>query len=155
MGLDMHLTAEKFISGYDFSKDGNFVKILNVLNLQESDVEKHLTINVAVGYWRKANAIHNWFVKNVQSGNDDCASYFVSRENLINLKNDCETALKILDSGDKNGASKVITPTSGFFFGSTEVDSWYRRDLENTIAIVNKCFSTKFDSFDFNYRSSW
>jgi hypothetical protein len=26
-----------------------------------------------VGYWRKANAIHRWFVEHVQDGNDDLA----------------------------------------------------------------------------------
>ena len=29
-------------------------------------------IDEEVGYWRKANAIHKWFVDNVQDGNDDC-----------------------------------------------------------------------------------
>lgn len=33
-----------------------------------------------VGYWRKANAIHAWFVKNVQGGVDNCQSHEVSKE---------------------------------------------------------------------------
>lgn len=54
MGLDMYLSAEKFISGYDSDKDENFDKILDLLNLEHSDVEKSAIINITVGYWRKA-----------------------------------------------------------------------------------------------------
>ena len=32
----------------------------------------HKRIMEMVGYWRKQNAIHNWFVENVQDGIDDC-----------------------------------------------------------------------------------
>ena len=32
----------------------------------------HSRIIEQVGYWRKANQIHNWFVENVQDGEDDC-----------------------------------------------------------------------------------
>lgn len=38
-----------------------------------------------LAYWRKANAIHKWFVDNVQKGNDNCKDYRVSRRNLLNL----------------------------------------------------------------------
>ena len=36
-----------------------------------------------VGYWRKANQIHKWFVDNVQDGVDDCGEYKVTKEQLI------------------------------------------------------------------------
>ena len=38
-----------------------------------------------MGYWRKANAVHNWFVDNVQDGNDGCKHYWVSKEDLQKL----------------------------------------------------------------------
>ena len=38
-----------------------------------------------VMYWRKANHIHAWFVKNVQDGIDNCAEYYVSPDNLREL----------------------------------------------------------------------
>lgn len=40
-----------------------------------------------IGYWRKANAIHRWFVENVQNGEDDCRDYFVTKEQLTELLN--------------------------------------------------------------------
>jgi len=155
MGLDMYLSAEKFVSGYNHAKDENFGKILDLLKLDEKDVDDFMTVNVTVGYWRKANAVHNWFVQNVQSGEDNCARYYVSPEKLKELRKDCKDALDLYLKGDKNGSSDILEPTSGFFFGSTEIDDWYAKDLSNTIEIIDKCLSGKFDGYDFFYRSSW
>ena len=38
-----------------------------------------------VGYWRKANQIHKFFVDNVQNGTDDCDMYLVNKEDLEEL----------------------------------------------------------------------
>lgn len=35
--------------------------------------------------WRKANAIHKWFVDNVQDGNDNCKEYRVNQKQLEDL----------------------------------------------------------------------
>ena len=48
-----------------------------------------------VGYWRKANQIHNWFVHNVQGGEDDCGNYEVSQSKLIELREICQ---KVIDT---------------------------------------------------------
>ena len=154
MGLDMHLHAEKFFSGFEFTRDEEFSKILAAMNVNEADSEKNLTVSIEVGYWRKANAIHNWFVENVQNGEDDCGRYYVSEENLETLKHDCEDALRAYLEGDKAEAENVLAPKSGFFFGSTEIDEWYAKDLNHTIAIVDKVL-TKFKGYTFYYRSSW
>jgi hypothetical protein len=52
------------------------------------------------GYWRKANAIHNWFVQNVQNGVDDCDIYLVTREQLEQLKEACEMVLAQVQTKD-------------------------------------------------------
>ena len=154
MGLDMYLSAEKFVSGYEHAKDENFSKILNLLNIDEKDADRSIEVNVGVGYWRKANAVHNWFVQNVQNGEDNCARYYVTTEKLEELKADCEDSLRAYLDGDKAEAENIMAPTSGFFFGSTEIDEWYAKDLNHTIAIVDKCL-TKFKDYDICYRSSW
>lgn len=43
-----------------------------------------------VGYWRKANMIHKWFVDNVQGGVDECQVTQVSKEQLLSLIHLCE-----------------------------------------------------------------
>lgn len=42
-----------------------------------------------IGYWRKANHIHHWFVDNVQKGVDDCGIYVVHPVQLIDLLELC------------------------------------------------------------------
>lgn len=155
MGLDMYLSAEKFISGYEHNKDQNFAKVLSLLNLTEKDVHHSATIEVTVGYWRKANAIHNWFVKNVQGSNDDCRQYYVSPDHLKELRRICKLALFDYNAGDFESAAKTLPPTEGFFFGSTKLDDGYKADLEYTIELINRCLSDTFKGFDFNYRASW
>ena len=151
----MYLSAEKWISGYDHNKDKNFGKVLDLMNLNREDVENSATVSVNVGYWRKANAIHNWFVQNVQGGEDNRSRHFVSREKLKELQSECKAALDAFNNGDKDAAAEILPPTSGFFFGSTEIDEWYKQDLENTIKIIDRVLGPKFKNWDFTYRASW
>lgn len=61
----MYLNKKKYISS---SNRGN----LDISGVEGINPEKVKEITEEVGYWRKANAIHGWFVDNVQKGNDDC-----------------------------------------------------------------------------------
>ncbi len=150
MGLDMYLKAEKYLSNYDFRPEekvtNNAVKA--AVGLDEYDsVDSSVTVSVTVGYWRKANQIHKWFVDNCQDGVDECQDAYVSRDNLIELLEICNKALETKDAS-------LLPPASGFFFGSTDIDEWYWQDLEQTKFILNKALSLD-ESWDFNYRSSW
>ena len=101
-----------------------------------------------VGYWRKANQIHQWFVENVQNGVDNCSEYCVSKGQLEDL---LEICIKILN--DNSLAEELLPTASGFFFGGTEYDEWYFKDIENTIEVLKEALSS--DSGDFYYSSSW
>ena len=105
-----------------------------------------------VGYWRKANAIHRWFVKNVQDGEDDCSYHReVTKEDLEKLAGDCREVLRNLDL-----AEDILPTTAGFFFGGTEYDEWYVRDLRTTIDIIEDVLkTTDFDKEMIYYVSSW
>ncbi len=78
-----------------------------------------------VGYWRKFNALHAWFVQHVQDGKDDCEPYPLSKEKI-------EEVLAVLKNvkEDPEEAPKLLPPQSGFFFGSTDIDEWYLRDVQ-------------------------
>lgn len=92
-----------------------------------------------IGYWRKANHIHKWFVDCVQDGEDDCEKYEVTKSNLLDLKAVCEEVLSL--KGKDEGKIEEILPTeSGFFFGSTSYDEYYFSDVEETIRIINNVF---------------
>lgn len=105
---------------------------------------------VKIGYWRKANAVHDWFVQNCQDGNDDCREAYVSTEQLEELRKICKMVL------DNHAlASEYLPTTSGFFFGSTEYDEWYFQDLQSTVEIIDNALSNIGDEWTFSYQSSW
>lgn len=109
-----------------------------------------------VGYWRKANAIHKWFVDNVQNGNDDCSPYEVTKSQLKELFELCFKVISESSIHDTKVAEELLPTTSGFFFGSTEYDEWYFRDLVTTIEIIHDVLlHTDFDNEMIIYVSSW
>ena len=106
-------------------------------------------VTIDAGYWRKANAVHDWFVREVQGGEDNCAPYYVSREQLVELKELCQKVL-----AKKKLAPELLPTASGFFFGSQDYDQYYFEDLQLTIDIVDRCLTLPSD-WEFEYRSSW
>ena len=143
MGLDMYLNRELFI----WTEQREKLKITGIKGINPQKVNK---ITEDAIYWRKANAIHNWFVKNIQEGNDDCGTYYVSKENLEKL---LETVKKVLINPKL--ADKLLPTHEGFFFGGVEYDEWYFQDLEKTETELTKIL-TKWDKdWDYFYHSSW
>lgn len=164
MGLDMYLYAKKYVStSTDIEPEGNtYEDILASVGLSKGDladdVYGSLSVSVQAMYWRKANAIHGWFVKNVQDGNDDCGSYEVSREQLAELSALCDKVLK-----DHDLAEKLLPPQEGFFFGGYELDEYYFADLEHTRNSLDRLLNPTsplsttigYGGWWFEYRSSW
>jgi hypothetical protein len=110
--------------------------------------------------WRKANAVHRWFVDNVQEGQDDCGRYPVNLENLKNLRFACQNAMREYDDGNIEHAAGFMPTTSGFFFGSTEYDDYYREDLKRTYDACNNLIRTiespnRNEWLSVEYESSW
>ena len=104
-----------------------------------------------VGYWRKANAIHQWFVDKVQKGVDNCGQYEVEKEQIEELLNVCQEVI-----AHPHKASFLLPTQSGFFFGSTEYDEWYFESIKNTIEILERVLEeTDFDREMITYQSSW
>lgn len=157
MGLDMYLSARKFVSGYSHSSQDEqkaYADILAVSGLKKSDFggdSPSAEVKITVGYWRKANAIHDWFVKNVQGGVDECQRAYVEREKLQELKDICDSVL-----ANATKAKDLLPTQDGFFFGSTDYDEWYHESVRQTSEILGKVLSNpKFVDFDFEYQSSW
>ena len=135
-----------------------------------------------VAYWRKANAIHGWFVNNVQNGVDKCQKSPVTRQQLNELLSVCHEVIKsakLIDGHVSNGShasaetnfkmvedyieGKVIEnpevletllPTvKGFFFGGYGYDEYYLSDVKNTVNQLQKALVLEFQ--EFVYQSSW
>ena len=183
MGLDMYLSAKLHISKYDKEYLEQAKEIRNLFpEMFKSKNLDSIEISFEVGYWRKANQIHSWFVENCQGGKDECQDSYVERSQLIKLRDTCKQVIKLLEgikkkkikveSGfDKKGKTYTeqevfddekkikevedLLPThSGFFFGGTEYDNWYVKDLKSTIKIINRCLKLPKD-WSFEYVSSW
>lgn len=156
MGLDMYLYAERYVSGWNHNPEPQFSEIANILNVGNRIAQgsPSMEVRFTVGYWRKANAIHSWFVTNVQDGEDECNPHHVSREQLIELRDTAQAAMAAYEAGDKDKARDLLTPTDGFFFGNTEVNEWYYESLKETVKQVENALALD-DAFDFTYRSSW
>jgi len=155
MGLDMYLKAKVFTSGYDFvpsEEKEAYNAIVNAVGAEHLTDKDSPTaeVSITVGYWRKANAIHGWFVKNVQEGVDECKEHYVSREDLIALQNTC---LEVLENRDK--AMELLPPEKGFFFGGYDLDEYYFGSVQETADMIGRLLKIVDDSWEFYYRSSW
>lgn len=137
MGLDMYLTAKVSLADYDFNLEEREVSqsIYSALGIDRTMLEDTGSVEIAmpVGYWRKANAIHKWFVDNVQEGVDECEEHYVSDEDLEELERVCKLVL-----ADPTDAHKNLPTTSGFCFGGTDYDEWYVRDIEHTLKVIER-----------------
>jgi hypothetical protein len=143
MGLDMYLNAKRYIWYNEEDLAETVAKVF-----PELAGRRVKEVIVEAMYWRKANAIHKWFVDNVQDGVDECEEHYVSREQLTELR---DLVKQVLDTRD----ASLLPPQAGFFFGSTDITDWYWKDLEDTLEGLNKVLEDFPDRWEFNYRSSW
>jgi hypothetical protein len=138
MGLDMYLEKRNYVKQWEHKGDDNF----EVTVSQHGEPVSHIKpkrisyVNEEVGYWRKANHIHNWFVDNVQKGKDDCGDYWVNKEDLEKLLEVCKQV-----AADPSKAEELLPTQSGFFFGGTEYDEYYMNSIERTINILEEVLS--------------
>ena len=154
MGLDMYLSGKRYMSKYFDKEDTARIEKVNEIfgleGIEDGDYSAQ-EVSFRVGYWRKANQIHNWFVANVQDGVDDCDEYCVTREMLAKLVEDCKEVLK-----NRDRASEVLPTSNGFFFGGTDYDEWYFGDLEYTVERIEKILADKaLEKCTFYYQASW
>jgi hypothetical protein len=165
MGLDMYLSAKKHLSKINYkvlqenneldynSPEAVYPEFNDLMQLtQLTDVATDMygaSVEVTCAYWRKANQIHSWFVREVQGGEDNCGEYYVSSDKLIELLAICKHSLENKDPA-------LLLPQGGFFFGSTDIDEWYWNDLKSTISQLERILALpEFDNLSFYYNSSW
>lgn len=158
MGLDMYLTKHSNIGAeYDFNEITGQVRLLKAGKKLPIKMKRIEVITESVGYWRKANQIHKWFVDNVQDGNDDCNKYEVGIDKLKMLVEICKRIKK-----DHSLAEELLPSQRGFYFGSTEYDEYYYQDIDNTIKQLEPLIK-EYDEYPedswckptFYYQSSW
>ena len=192
-----YLERDEKYSDCSFKKwcggDENIVRLDKIEDVKENiktqystwDTEKKYgfkSVSEPIAYWRKANAIHQWFVDNTQNGIDECQTTEITKEQLEDLLNvatkvcqSCELVegkvingytykdgkeTPIYEDGkliaDSSVAEELLPTTSGFFFGSTEYDQWYLNNIKETIRQITKILNTTdFDNEYVTYCASW
>lgn len=156
MGLDMYLEASR--TAYDSDIFGaerqsmykDLVAAAKAEKFVSGSFAPSVTVKVTVGYWRKANAIHNWFVQNLANGVDECQEIYVEREQLKELRDTANEVLTHIHT-----APQLLPTASGFFFGGTEYDEWYVEGLKETVEILDRVLKDVPKDWEFYYRASW
>lgn len=146
MGLDMYLRT-------------NSKKLCEEMNDADDAFESILIPRGIAIQWRKANAIHKWFVDTVQGGNDDCGLYEVEVSELAMLHDTCKEVIESarLDEEhdgqllvDSETAARLLPTQSGFFFGGTEYGLDYLLDLKFTVEKLGRLLDSLEPSGPFN-----
>lgn len=156
MGLDMYLYRREYVSTFAWSQDYWAAKEANL----HSVIANHFNIDPSMGgvyvdycvaYWRKANAIHGWFV-DLDGGRDECQFINVSLDQLKELR---ELANSVVLTPAMAG--DILPPQEGFFFGSSDIDEWYISDMKKTVEMLDKVISSVSPNEypTFFYQASW
>ena len=161
MGLDMYLEVRQHISRVDW-KDveagerpefRSVVQTAGLTDMVQPEGYQGATVEVPVYYWRKANAIHQFFVDRCAEGEDNCQPMYVSTTVLEELVKKCDEVLKNPDD-----AQDILPTQSGFFFGPTDYDEYYFGQVAETRddirAMLDK-ISVSTGDFDLLYQASW
>lgn len=112
MGLDMYL--------YSVKRD------VNLENVRQYPVEE-------IMYWRKANQIRRWFEEYLDNPIENCEYTRVPKEKLEELLRTCRIVLN-----ERDRAEELLPTSEGFFFGGTEYDNWYFKQVQETVEQIEK-----------------
>jgi hypothetical protein len=153
MGLDMYLYKKHYVKNWDWMADQEKHTISIKKGKKKLDhikPDRVCSVVEEVMYWRKFNALHKWFVDNVQEGVDDCKESFVDESDLKML---LETLTYVLEN--KDTAENILPTAQGFYFGNDEMDDNYWNYVKSTIIQLKDLLEEDNKGASFYYRSSW
>lgn len=148
MGLDMYLEAKLHLPPYNTELApvrqaiGQAIGYTPPTEKPDNDATlMEITgVTVRVGYWRKFDPLHRWFVNHVQEGHDDCRSAYVPPDILAELEEQLDQASD--DPGSEHFVSEGDEPmTEG--------------DIDCTQRILVQAKKLQERGWDIYYRASW
>ena len=149
MGLDMYLSKKTYVKNWDYmGSDQRTTITLSGFRAAAVKASRISEITEEIGYWRKFNALHAWFVNECQDGRDECQEVHVSQDALCQLRDDLTKVLL-----DRSRVDELLPPTEGFFFGSTTIDERYFDEVRRTLDLILPLCDD--DTGDYYYRASW
>ena len=121
MGLDMYI--HKTVHKYGDSNN------IDDLTYDKFGRTNSYDLTTTVGYWRKANAIHRYFVKNFGDGVDESQDMYITTDDLKNLIGVCENVIKVF-VGKKLVLNKTPENTEGVADEVTITEDWLKDNWE-------------------------
>lgn len=164
MGLDMYLSVREYVSRIDWreitsiedrretTQFRDVISAVDMRELVEPEGSAGAYVEIPVMYWRKANAIHKWFVNELANGVDECQPIYLGPDKLRELIDLCDQVTE-----DHSKAGELLPTANGFFFGDTAYDQYYFADIAHTADrlryIVNEMDAKHADTLV--YQASW
>ena len=142
----MYLSAKRYLFSFNEHDKALADKIDAEVGLNSLGRTKEISREAF--YWRKAWAIHHWFVMNAQYGEDDCKEYWVERNKLKEL-------LDTLKKVDENPSlAEDILPLQA---DDDQGKEWELEQVRRTIPALDKLLNDENlkEHWDFYYQSSW
>lgn len=119
-------------------------------------------------YWRKVNHIHFWFIDHIKNGVENCEDHLVTKELLLKLKKDTQSAVNIYKSAvlDNNGniisadhiskLKKIFSYGEGFIPDEKLFDTFCHEENKRVLEFLNRVTSTfNLDDCNIVYSASW
>lgn len=178
----MYLSKKTYVKNWNHQSDEekhNITVLKGGKTRQDIKPERISYIEEEVAYWRKFNALHAWFVGECGDGEDNCQPIYTPVEKLEEVLGILKQVKEKLDNSKLvkktiktwNGESveidvyeceeevtKLFSPQSGFFFGSTEINEWYKNDVIDSIEVFEEILKEEElngNNGEYYYQASW
>jgi hypothetical protein len=162
MGLDMYLYKKTYVKNWEHNgpeKQHSFEVKLGGVIRPDIKPERISYITEEVGYWRKFNVLHGWFVENcgrvwIMEGYwyvepEKMKELLETLQKVQELLNGSELVTKVVSGWDGKDyevlrydnvdeVEKIFSPTEGFFFGSNEIDIYFKEEVDRTVVLIEE-----------------
>lgn len=156
MGLDMNLYKKHYVQNWDHTPKEKRYSISvkqNSKAVKSINVKRIAYIEEDIGYWRKANQIHKWFIDNCAGGDGDVREMYVSNEQIKELYQLClkvKAKAKLVEGKIKNGASGSKDADGKFVWIPNMQDGSYIENAEEIAELLPTESGFFFGSTDYD-----
>jgi len=150
MGLDMYLEAKFHLPPYDTGLApvreaiGRAIGYTPPTEKPDNDATllEITGVTVRVGYWRRFDPLHQWFVNSAQEGHDDCRPAYLTPDVLAELKEQLDQVSVDPESASEHFVNEGDEPMS-------------EGDIDYTLKVVVQAKKLQERGWDIYYRASW